>query len=72
MCVGGLPHEEPKRSLLFHLMERESAASLLTSIQGRRQAVRQGTLTPSSAGSNPAVPAIFICSGSSVGRATAF
>ena len=48
---------------------------------GRRQVVRQGTLTPSSAGSSPAVPAksgrllgveIKFRSVSSVGRATAF
>ena len=48
---------------------------------GRSQVVRQGTLTPSSAGSSPAVPAksgrllgveIKFRSVSSVGRATAF
>ena len=37
--------------------DRGSPGPLLLSTLGRRQGVRQGTLTPSSAGSSPAVPA---------------
>ena len=75
--VGSSPISHPRQKS----GDRGYPGPLLSSPVGRRQVVRQGTLTPSSAGSSPAVPAksgrllgveIKFRSVSSVGRATAF
>ena len=56
--VGSSPISHPRQKS----GDRGYPGPLLSSPLGRRQVVRQGTLTPSSAGSSPAVPAkVFWC-----------